>query len=208
MLYISRVIGYNQYGVFDTDDNAESVATMADLVEALQSGVHITGCSEGYGYNHITGGNLTIRPIPFQPVETQSLFQRKMRVLHNIEICVFGEEITRVTWFGEKITEPVSIRLSDFGTILGKFAISHNSYCGNPCVVLVFDDKMRLMQNSLMLHSFYEDTGVRLDLREVKSFGVYNTVYNELVHTLSWEQTDSYIIDSPHRKYVMKEHYK
>lgn len=133
MLYISRYVDLRSFGVVDTDDGVEQIATPRDIVEAtLNRHLEIHGCYVG-----------EFPTRPWQPPETKTQRQLKMQLLSHVDIVTYKSAVTSVIWKGSDIKRPVTVRVSDFGDSLAEFVIRHNTVNPEHKVTLVFDDKIK-----------------------------------------------------------------
>ena len=108
MLYISRIVDQVNYGVVDTDDNKESFVDMRELKEAvLTHNLHIEGVEI-----HRNGFELIVTP--WQPPETCTRLQTKLKVLKGIDVRTYRNYISAIVVDSRVCNEQAVIRLSDF----------------------------------------------------------------------------------------------
>lgn len=160
MLYISRSIGRNRYGVMDTDDGVEQVVTRSELSKyVLDDGLNIVGCElVDYG-----NGMWYVLATPYSPEVDAS--RSKMNVLKGIDYNVTDGVLISMNL--KKCRVDTTIRLSEICSTIDDFAfISHRNNQGSNKVTLVLDDNVKAKSE----HSFEGLAGgnnVILDLREV-----------------------------------------
>lgn len=180
MLYISRYVGKDYFGVVDTDDNVEEVVSR-EYLSALCKDKGIT--VEGIIPRRM--GEDIIRVV--QPESTRNKLQTKLKVLKRIEVLQRGSIITAINWQDRDIKEPVSIRLSDFGTMCADFLfmnhLSTDIEASN--VKFILDDNIEYstyafnrLQGSFVVGP--HGIGATFDLTELCD-AVANRVYGMLV---------------------------
>lgn len=139
MLYLSRYVYPDSFGVVDTDDGVESIVSRDDLDEICCTWlVPIEGIKIYWDsfMRYITS------IVTYQPSETMSQLQIKTKVLKGIEVHSMGDMITNVLWDKDSIITPVRIRLSDFGSSCADCILSGNRHSRLHQVTLVLDDKL------------------------------------------------------------------
>lgn len=205
MLYVSRFVGKTAYGVVDTDDGVEDIVGVSVLMEALRTVGNII-----VGANAVpTGGPLWhfIEKIrPYQPSETMTQLQVKTSLLKHIDVLTYNSMVTSVQVRASEITAPVTIRLSDFGSMCADGVFRGLTWEGRHTVTVVIDDRIKFLENSFDLP--VEDkarclgvdgAGIMFDLREVSRPDVYKAVYSAV-----WDrneiEVDRTIVDVPERK--------
>lgn len=211
MLFISRIAGLGIYGVVDTDDGVEEVVDEVALWEAKsQLGLDIRGVSEV--------DETTVIALPYQDTSTMTLLQTKTSVLHKVDVKVYNGYITSIIW--HEITEPVYLRLSDFGDRCESCILYGNKAPGWVNMFLILDDKIK----SISEHTFTiegwstavgkDGRGVSIDVRECTNEVLVDMVYRSLMYRSGWklrfvplELFDS-IIDNPVRKERMLQRLK
>ena len=151
----------------------------------------------------------------YQPPETLSQLQLKMKMLRHVDVKVFGSCVTSVTWNADKITSPVTVRLSDFGTSCAARLLSGNVNAGEHRITLVLDDKISIDPDSFTFGTgdfgIGEDMGktsmgVVLDLRELTDELTAKLIYMSLYETaFQLDESSMFrsVIDSPERQYRM-----
>lgn len=167
MLYISRFVGKDSYGVADSDTGVETVVNLVALRKAvLDKGLDIKGVvvtkhstvSWAEPTNWVREDNISV----YQPPNTVTSRQIKLQTLRGIEIKTFGSMITAMTWNNSAITTPVTIRLSDFGTSCGDFILYDVRETYGTKVKLVLDDSIEITPDTFNLR-FYEDMFVSME---------------------------------------------
>lgn len=181
MLFISRLIGYHNYGVVDTDDGVEEVVDMQELYHlVIELGLEI------YGVVPSGGAIMENRIFVYQPEETLTQLQLKTMMLKQVHIKVWNNIITSIRWNGKTSEEIVDIRLSDYGIGVADFALARNASFGGYKVNLILDDKVEYSYYAFK-RRYYEHTlvgkngiGVIFDLRELsdsKAEQIYKMLY-------------------------------
>ena len=206
MLYISRYIYKDSFGVGDTDDGVEEIVSRDNLEEICCTWlVPIEGVQIYWDsfMRYITS------TCTYQPVETMSQLQIKTKVLKGIEVHTLGSMVTNILWNKDDILLPVRIRLSDFGDCCGECILSGNRHSRLHQVTLVLDDKISFGQKVFKLRSS-DDTflgrdgvGVMLDLREITDDAVAERAYRAY-YTGNPSILFGSIIDHEERKERMK----
>ena len=207
MLYLSRYIGASKYGVVDTDDNTENACTIIDLRKAvLDHDLAIVGVYPGTynGLYWLREDNICV----YQPMQTISVLQTKAKVMLGIDIKIYNDIITSLTW-SDKITKPVSIRLSDFGTSCASYIFTGIEQMDGKRVRIIMDDKIKFSEDTFKI-KFYADAytdiekiGVVFDVREM-SDQCAEKLYGAFIHA-GIIDPDDMILDHPRRKHEMLE---
>lgn len=207
MLYLSRYIGTDNFGVVDTDDGHETVCSYKEVLSAVsECKLDIAGAEKLKRFAYVG----YIRPVqPAQPDSLLSKLQVKTSVLLHTDVCVYRGSIASLVTANYDIKEPVEIRLSDFGDGCWDGFLRGNKWWGHHRVTLIFDDKIHLTDLSLYLsvnddaHSLGVDgAGFMFDLREVTRQGLIQNVYESLwCH--NHIETPNSIIDTPSRMKTM-----
>lgn len=201
MLFISRNVGTDKYGVVDTDDNVEEVLTWSELVHAvLDCGLEIAGAPRGM----VGGTPVVAKAVPYQHESYATPLMSKTSLLRHVDITVWRSMITRVFWRAEEADGPIRIRLSDFGDSCADCMLLDNniSAWGNR-VTLVLDDKITLSDCTFTLRNpnmsaIGAESALRvaLDVRDVTRIDTIKMVYRYL----SQASIIHYIEDSDERK--------
>ena len=186
MLFISRYFGRDAYGVVDTDDGVEEIVPYSTLQDACTAyDLDIKGASysgtkfENYLYRFVND------ICPYQPIETVTTLQTKIKMLRHVEVLTYKDMITSICWKPYELSEPVSIRLSDFGHVCTDFFLENNLNSRTHTVTLVIDDSVIMSEYSLLLkrektRTGIGDFGVVVDVREVTNLETLKLVYSSL----------------------------
>lgn len=183
MLYISRMIGRDKFGVVDTDDGVEEVIDYATLNEIVCwskvtiRGVHV----DGHPVKYIQAVEV------YQPPETKGVLAVKTHLMKGIEVTTYGECITGVYWRQPALVSPVKIQLSKFGTRCSDFLFTQvGGTKRKGKVTLILDDRVHLSDQSF---SFRDDTeinlgyiGVVVDMRGISEMRFAERAYRILYH--------------------------
>lgn len=197
MLYVSQNYGNYRYGIVDSEDDSEEIVSIDELHDIVNLGVSIRGVKTNI--TETSGGTMrTIYHVfPVQNPETMTVAQTKLAVLSKVHVCVYHDTVTSVTWNPNEIIKPVTIRLSDYGRVLGHLALSNNfADDGGSKLIVILDDKFHIHQNTIPQARTFGQLGVVFDLREV--------VQEQLARVIYWGvraefDPDSRIIDNPER---------
>lgn len=215
MLYISRYVGFDSYGVVDTDDNIETVVKLDDIKTAvLRLGIPIRGVEVIRAVRK--GMRLHLGDVlAYQDVSQCTRLQTKTSMLSCVDIVTWGNMITNIRWRANDIKEPVSIRLSDFGIVLGDRILYGNRECTRHCITLVFDDKVKVDYRSLECHGACGShrvigslgLGLKLDFREITEEDLveklYLSLFSDPLDLGLFDSMADDIIDDPARKKYM-----
>ena len=193
MLFVSRYIGTDKYGVVDTDDGVEEVVTLNDIEHAvLQQGLEINGAVIHRDFPQRDGGKghkWLDYAKPFQDDSSKTSFQEYVKREQSVEVNVYNSTITCIHAANRRIRRPVSIRLSDFAPAIGDCVLSPNATVGRHILTLVFDDKLKsLTELSFRMAKYSEASerygveshGVVFDMRELSSNELAFKVYSQL----------------------------
>lgn len=203
MLYVSRYVHPKGYGVVDTDDDVEEIVPRDDLYLACCTlGMRIEGVfteEDDTGFRYISYAGV------FQPKETQTQLQLKTKLLKHVDVLTYKSMITHFRWQCDEISEPVTIRLSDFGTVLADYSLTSVAPANRHVVTFVFDDKISLGGNNFCLCTDsslsigVNGIGVKLDLHEVTNDLLARQIYIASFGYKADEARES-IIDNPDRQ--------
>ena len=203
MLYVSRRVGYDKFGIVDTDDGVEEVVGYGVLLPVVDLGIEVKGID--LEDNRFAQSAL-FAVKPYQAPEYTTPLQAKTSMLRHVDIVVYKDAIVGVTTHPWDIKEPVTIRLSDFGTHCAEGCLRDNEKIGKHKVTLILDDKIHLDDLSLSLASNdsgfslgVEGAGFVFDLREVTSMRTIDMVYRNLWRRNNNEAAIS-VIDDKERK--------
>ena len=207
MLYISRCIWPNLYGVVDTDDDSEAFVYSDDL-DALCNIYRVE--IEGVLVYQTPFSYRIVRIIPYQPKETRTVLQLKTSLVKGVDVCTRGDLITNISWNGYEMNTPAVIRLSDFGRKCSEYLLTGCVPSGEHRVTLVFDDLVSFHSSVFSLlpfddyHVSFEQLGVIIDVSEMTNSEAVKTVY-KLLYALtgSMREMDETIKDTPERKQAM-----
>lgn len=194
MLYISRRISNNAFGVVDTDDGSEDIMSRKEIREAvIKLGIKIEGVSI---YKEADRNVYNIRSIkPYQPTDSVSRQQVKAKVLRGVDIKKHGDVITGISVTGINGQVPV-VRLSDYGTEFEKYVLS--GFHIEVGTVFILDDSLKITAAT------FKDWHGRLqmDLREVSDMKIVNAIYSDFVCQpyIGVRGIHQYYIDKPERK--------
>lgn len=202
MLYISRYVHPQGYGVVDTDDDTEEVVTREDIyLVCCALGIKVRGVileTDDTGFTYVAYAGV------YQPAETQTQLQIKTRLLRHVEVLVYKSMITHIRWSPNDIKEPVTIRLSDFGTTLADYCLTSIAPAGCHKVTLIIDDKIQFSEKGCFFATDMSvDIGVRglgvvLDLREMTNDAVVRQLY-KIMYDGDFARLFDSLLDTPER---------
>ena len=144
MLYVSRYIGSNDYGVVDTDDNTEERISYSELVSACEKlGICVAGVASHYF--DLSSRRITIVDsiMAYQVPEMRSPLQVKTDVMLHVNVVTHKSMITNILWDGVGISTPPVIRLSDYGDCCGDRILSGNCLSEVHQITLILDNKVK-----------------------------------------------------------------
>ena len=205
MLFVSRYIGYGNYGVVDTDDGTEEIAGIGMIIRAARSGVDIKGVITS-GVPGASGGALVDDVVPYQLPDELTQLQMKTNLLRGVNVTTYHSAITSIRLRQHEIKEPVIFRLSDFGNRCMDCVLQGNMRYGQHKLTLILDNKVELEDIAFCLSSAdrgssvgVNGVGVKFDVREVRYNRIVENVYRAVYAGNSLELWDT-IIDSERRK--------
>lgn len=200
MLYISRYIDHRlglRYGVVDTDDGAEQVCDVSDLYQAVQNNVPIAGVEvfEGNGRRVCNRGKV------YQHKDYVTKKQQKLFMLTGVQLILWRNMITEISWDGFKLANPVSVRLSEFAPLCADHLLLDQKVSNGPRVTLVLDDNLKWTVTSFLPHqSAGADFDIIYDIRDCSDSSYINSIYNTLwVRRNNSIDVFSHVIDRPER---------
>ena len=180
MLYVSRRIRHNYYGVVDTDDGIEEEVGTISLSAALNF-VDIAGV-QMYRQRFQT---VTV----YQADMYKTTLMGKYSVLLGVDVSVWRQYVTNIKWHNSKITTPVRLRLSDFAKECAAAILVENVDSDSHKVTIVLDDYIKYDDQSFNPEWFrkrLDMVGVKFDVREVtddeRVFIIYETVAVAMVN--------------------------
>lgn len=194
MYYISRVVTRGRYGVVDTDDGKESIMSTSEIKKAVIelgfqiAGVTVKSTRQGWTLEKI---------VAYQPPKSVSTKQVKAKVMQGVDVSKNGDVVVGISVTPRTI-QPLSIRLSDFGTQYGKYVLKDRTITGN--VIFVLDDSLKI--NQLTFRDWYGN--VSMDFREVTKQSILDAVlsddfFDRYVIIGRLNLLDTAIIDRPER---------
>ena len=173
MLFVSRRVGYDKFGVVDSDDGVEEVVGYGVLLKVVDLGIDVKGIDL---FDNRFAQSALFAVKPYQLPETVTPLQTKTSMLRHVDVIVYKSSIVGIVTHPWDIQSPVSLRLSDFGTHCAEGFLRDNEKIGKHKVTLILDDNIYLDDLSLSLASNdsgfslgVEGAGFVFDLREVTS---------------------------------------
>ena len=194
MLYISRRIGYSLYGVFDTDDGVEQTINRYDLWRACNK-VDIAGVLLHNGKLYDIA--------PYQSDLYRTAHRDKVNVLGHVDVTLWRNCITNISFDPGAIFHPVIIRLSDFGKEVSAGVLLNVPPCDSNKLTILLDDFVKFDEYSFGAHGMrmrVEYSGIQFDLRELSSLDKALVIYNCLAIGLGDKfAVKKHVIDSVDR---------
>lgn len=168
MLYISRQVGKNTWGVTDTDDGIENLCSLSDLMAAVRT-CHLD--IKGVTLSH---GSLNVEV--YQNPEYLTKKQAKSVTLFGVDVKTSGNSIVGLQIKRGLCKGSVTVRLSDYGTSCGNYILSDLQARNCPGhVYIVVDDKLKLSKKTFT--GLREYGNVYLDLSEVTNQKTLDSCY-------------------------------
>ena len=206
MLYVSRHDGINFYGVVDTDDDVEEVITRSKLVQCIeQDGLRIAGAEYTEIINRV--GDIH----PYQVPSEMTQLQMKTNLVKFTEVRVYKDMVTSIHIKHKSIKEPVTIRLSDFGSRCGDCILWENDQAMRHVLTIQLDDKIQIGKftfrrdedvRSLGPHGY----GVKFDMTGITDYQTAENIYRQF-RAQDGPKCLSYTIDSPERIKKIREYF-
>lgn len=200
MLYVSRSLPGDRYGVVDTDDGVEQIVNRMELNNAvIKLGIPIKGVHLGNGY----GSDYVVAVTPQQSHETVTRQQAKLKTLKGVDIRTFNGEITAIIADINLADNNMRIRLSDFGDRISWDAtIRWEPRVTNKVLILVVDDKIEFLGSNVRANIYR----FRWDISEVTNQEIVGMFYNDLIDSelISNNMWVSCIIDEDSRLRMWK----
>lgn len=205
MLFISRFIGDGKYGIVDSDDNVEQSATFGDLLRCANLGLEVGGMTikRGTTSSGIAGVEV------WRGLRLKDVNATKLLTLRGIDIRVWNGRIGGIYWDTELLNAPVTIRLSDFGTVCCDRMIYYARASAENLkndITLVLDDKLvtYVLAFQLSFNTFAALGGsgkLIIDLREVTKTSTVEDVYRGLAEYITVLQSENrlVVLDKPDR---------
>ena len=204
MLFLSRFVGQNLYGVVDTDDGQEDIIPRKVLVEAVgDHNIEIAGVVSAVTTD---GYNLIRSILPYQTNESLTPLQAKTHLIHNVEVKLYHNMIVNVLWHCDKIMSPVAVRLSDFGSVCADRILFGNTDSAVGKVRFLLDDSIGFSDYTFMtpvkLLGGHCGLGVTLDLHDMCDDHA-QAVYDLLPQSMSNSDIRKTVLDFPARQELL-----
>lgn len=216
MLYISRYIGKDAYGVVDTNTWDEEIMSFDRILEvAFERSIKIRGVDT------VVFGQSGGRVCAYQPDELQTPLKLKAKMMTSVVVKTFASVITAVDWNICDIKHDVSIRLSDFGTSCADYLLDNvgkssrdlrldgGKKPNSGMVTLILDGKLQFAPLTFALFGYdfsvINRLNVKFDMRELPETVAYE-VYDMLFLDCPTQHFDN-IIDDDERSLRMQRHY-
>lgn len=205
MLYVSRKIGANKFGVFDTDDGTEDILTLKELKHiVLDLGLEITGVASRDKVYSSKGRTRVIESIkPYMPPEAETRGIVRVKILYGVEIRINAGCIVSVQWNNAEYKNR-TLRLSNFGTSCGADIFSEmvERYkyedVGESGLTIVIDDKLEVDKKTFKGITLLD---VTFDLSGVTKRNTIDSFYTAVCdksHS-NWDML-KFVIDQQNRK--------
>lgn len=195
MLYISRILQHERYGVVDSDDDTETIVTKRALLNYCgYLGLEI----DGVVVRRSIGAPELYHVFVSHGPGVVSMKQIKAMTLLGVDIIIRKDEIVAINGDASKASKNVVIRLSDYASkLFGNVMIAWKSteYCR--VLRIVFDDRIEIVDKlgKLDYHC------VQYDLREVSDDQVANSIYTAIVRSRAFThgELDRVVLDISER---------
>lgn len=167
MLYISRIVTRSTYGVIDTDDNVETIASYNELKHFVKDlGIDIDGVTINGTYLKIEVAN-----------HSNSSKIAKLAMMTGVVLSVVDDTLTSIS-FNHNV-KSCTIRLSDYCSSIGDYVLSRRNISfltSDKKIVLVLDNDIDITGKSFSeLYSFHNTLVV--DITNYKSKKNINKLY-------------------------------
>ena len=142
---------------------------------------------------------------PYQPPETLTQAQLKMRMLAGVDITVLDGVLTGISWDERRVTEPIRIRLSDYAGACSDCILSGCRNIGFHKLTLVLDDNIEFgkwtfdFMEEDDIYEGVEGVGVAIDVRDIRDEKKLEIAYLSFIHDALHDLSGS-IIDFPERQ--------
>lgn len=174
MLYVSRRVGHKMFGICDTDDGKEQIVGILELSSICQF-VDIAGVTTHRG---------RVYKVDLYQLDMYvSTLMMKTKVMLNVDVGVWRDYITDIQWNNDKITRPVSLKLSDFAKKCAAGILTRVKDSTTHKVTLVLDDFIEFDDMSFNPGWFQHRmdlAGVKFDIRQLrdndKAFRLYENL--------------------------------
>lgn len=202
MLYISRYINGDLYGVVDSDDGTEQVVNLMELSRISRLGLIIEGLYAGES-------RIDYCAEPYQVPDKMTLLQTKTFALTGVDVVVYEDMVASIKC--NKMLSDTVIRLSDFGGSMADMLFKANRVPMSHSLTVVFDDKLA-HAGELSLVPIFNSEDVKLDFREVRHPTLISSLYKSVLTNcirrgyMSWQAAEGCIIDNPRRKRLLLRH--
>lgn len=206
MLYVSRFINSDSYGIVDTDDDVEEIVTQNELMSfVMDYGLRIAGIATRTAEFSFGNIDYVDKIVIHQHPSFTKPIQAKVSLIYHTDIKLYKSMITSIIWDASQIKEQVSIRLSDFGDFVADRVLLGNKWNKKPSITLILDDKIKVTEKSFDagVYGTY-DYGVCFDLRELSDDLMARSVYKNVLGPERNRQGFKYIIDSEERMLEMR----
>lgn len=196
MLYLSRRVGMDKWGVVDTDDDVEEVVAGSVVGDAvLNHNIQIRGAE----LVDTPNGKFIKRYTVYQDMRYCTQLQARTKTLLGIDVRVYKDEIVHISVDGKIAKAGTRLRLSDFGHSMSWHAqIRLSDLNAEETIVLVLDDTVKMLYTDMMLVTM---SSIRWDISECTDEEFVAAVYNNLMTTnlLSISAWGSFLIDTEER---------
>lgn len=184
MLYVSRRME-NGIGVVDTDDGSEEFWYGTEVATHVLDGeLKVEGVTTTL---EPSTGRLVSLISPYQLPEQITPLQTKLKLLYGVDVTVWNGMITSIFADFDRISVPVTVRPSDFGTCCS----DHLLGCIKPArchkLTIVLDDKVSWTRRSFTTSvpdfryfPTYNRYGVVFDVREVTNKKLTEFIYSRV----------------------------
>lgn len=195
MLYISRILNAQEYGVADTETGIEYPRSWADLMSMIVvQGWEIKGVETIIGV-----GGMTIKSVSvWQNPADYSIRQTKMKTIFGIDVRTYKDEITMIIADPFVAKQDFVLKLSDFGSKLSYgIVIRWLNNLSHRDIILKLDDSIEFAEKM----PCFSIPGFIWDLRDVTREDLTDMIYRDFINTgvIDKRYRRSYVVDTPER---------
>lgn len=193
MLFISRQVGVDKWGICDTDDMHEDILTRNEIEQIIldydlriEGTLMLTHPIEQYRY--LSAVNVV------QPANTKTAEQAKAKVMKHVDTQVYNGAVQGIS-VG---VDDTAVRLSDYGTNWGSYVFWFNKIGRR--TRFIFDDSLKFGSKTF---TDWHNRAVIMDMTEVNNMKLVDYVYSDFISDSQMDVDDIqyYYIDRPERRW-------
>lgn len=186
MLYISRRISANLFGVIDTDDNTEELCTRDELYNYyVKLGIDIKGVT------FLKSSRSTYVTVDVYNANSSNT-TAKLKFMYGINLQVDANGCL-VKLDAEDNWRSCTVRLSDYVTSLESYSVTNIGNGKDTVLTLVFDDKLQSISPKF-LQSAYVGSYLRFDISELTgNKSAVAAIYKNALPSIFYSFEPSYV---------------